>query len=90
MGPAWLGLIVPDPSSNPDLLGRIAEMALLVLLFTVGLRMEVPLLDRRWILSLRLAFVSMTITVWIIAVAEVWDWASRGGRGVVRRHPGTH
>lgn len=83
MGPAWLGLIAPDPGSSPNLLGRIAEMALLISLFTVGLRMEVPLFDRQWILPLRLAFVSMTITVGLIAAAGVWGLGLSWGGAVL-------
>ncbi|MDR3446698.1 MULTISPECIES: cation:proton antiporter [Dyella] len=71
LGPASLGLIELDPSHHVSLLGRIAEVALLISLFTVGLRMGVPILDRRWILSLRLAFISMTITVGLIAAVGV-------------------
>lgn len=83
MGPAWLGLIAPDPHSSSDLLGRIAKIALLISLFTVGLRMGVPLFDRRWILSLRLAFVAMAITVGLIAAAGVWGLGLSWGGAVL-------
>jgi NhaP-type Na+/H+ or K+/H+ antiporter len=72
IGPAWLGLIAPDPGCHAEFLARIAEVAVLISLFTVGLRMGVPLFDKRWILSLRLAFISMSITVGLIAVVGVW------------------
>jgi NhaP-type Na+/H+ or K+/H+ antiporter len=83
MGPGWLGLIAPDPGSGSSLLGHIAELALLISLFAVGLRMEVPLLDRRWILSLRLAFLSMAITVGLIAAAGVWGLGLSWGGAVL-------
>jgi NhaP-type Na+/H+ or K+/H+ antiporter len=50
----------------------ITEAALLISLFAVGLKLEVPLLDRRWKSPLRLAFASMTITVGLIAAVGVY------------------
>jgi len=72
VGPGGLGLIVPDPLHHADVIGRVAEVALLISLFTVGLRMGVPIFDRRWIVPLRLAFVSMAITVGLIAAVGMW------------------
>lgn len=51
---------------------RIAEVAVLVSLFTAGLKLRIPLGDRRWLLPLRLAVVSMTVTVGLIALAGVY------------------
>ncbi|MFP6559377.1 cation:proton antiporter [Paraburkholderia sp. B3] len=73
VGPGGLGLIVPDPLHHADVIGRVAEVALLISLFTVGLHMGVPIFDRRWIVPLRLAFVSMAITVGLIAVIGMWE-----------------
>ncbi|MFC5427991.1 cation:proton antiporter [Paraburkholderia denitrificans] len=72
VGPGGLKLIVPDPLHHADVIGRVAEVALLISLFTVGLRMGVPILDRRWIVPMRLAFVSMAITVGLIAALGMW------------------
>lgn len=72
VGPGGLGLIVPDPLHHADVIGGVAEVALLISLFTVGLRMGVPILDRRWIGPLRLAFISMAITVGLIAAIGMW------------------
>jgi NhaP-type Na+/H+ or K+/H+ antiporter len=73
IGPGALGVIMPDPTRHADVLERVAEVAVLISLFTVGLKMGgVPLLDRRWILPLRLAFTSMAITVGLIACVAVW------------------
>jgi NhaP-type Na+/H+ or K+/H+ antiporter len=83
LGPAWLGLIAPDPDRHANLLGRVAEVALLISLFTVGLRMGVPMIDRRWILSLRLAFISMAITVGLIAVVGVWGLGLSWGAAIL-------
>ena len=43
-------------------------MAVLISLFTVGLKLGLPLSDKGWRLPVRLAFVSMAITVTLIAV----------------------
>jgi NhaP-type Na+/H+ or K+/H+ antiporter len=72
LGPGGLGVITPDPLRYAPVLERIAEAALLISLFSVGLKMGVPLFDRRWMLPLRLAFISMAITVGLIAAVGVW------------------
>ena len=73
LGPAGLELVRLDPMRHAATLERVAEVALLVSLFSVGLRMgNVPLRDRRWVMPVRLAFVSMAITVGLIAAAGVW------------------
>ncbi|PLZ03757.1 sodium:proton antiporter [Burkholderia sp. WAC0059] len=71
-GPGGLRLIAPDPLHYADVIGQVAEVALLISLFTVGLRMGVPIFDRRWIVPLRLAFISMAITVGLIAAVGMW------------------
>ena len=72
-----VSLIVPrgdslNPIHHAGLLGRVAEVALLISLFTVGLRMGVPILDRRWLVPVRLAVFSMAITVGLITAIGVW------------------
>jgi NhaP-type Na+/H+ or K+/H+ antiporter len=71
LGPGGTGIIAPDPIRHAGTLELITEAALLISLFAVGLKLEVPLLDRRWNAPLRLAFVSMTITVGLIAAVGV-------------------
>lgn len=68
LGPAACGLLSPDPLPWAPTLERAAEVAVLISLFAVGLRLGLPLNDKRWLLPLRLALVSMTITVALIAV----------------------
>jgi sodium/hydrogen antiporter len=72
LGPAGLELITLDPLRHAGLIERVAEVAVLISLFTVGLRMgQVPLLDRRWLLPLRLAFLAMALTVGLVALVGV-------------------
>jgi NhaP-type Na+/H+ or K+/H+ antiporter len=72
LGPAGLAVITPDPTRFAPTLELAAEVAVLISLFSVGLRMGVPMRDRRWWLPVRLAFVSMALTVGLIAVVGVW------------------
>lgn len=72
LGPAGVGILMPDPWRHARLLELCAEAALLISLFAVGLKLEVPLLDRRWLAPLRLAFVSMAITVGLLAAMAVY------------------
>ena len=72
LGPDAANVLRPDPYLHAGLLERIAEIALLISLFAVGLQLGVPLRDRRWRLPLRLAFVSMAIMVALVAAIGVW------------------
>lgn len=72
LGPDAANVLRPDPYLHAGLLERLAEVALLISLFAVGLRLGVPLRDRRWRLPLRLAFVSMAIMVALVAAVGVW------------------
>ena len=70
---ASTGLIDMDPIVHAAMLERITEIAVVVSLFTAGLKLRTPLSDGRWFLPLRLAFGSMLITVGLIAlVGTVW------------------
>jgi NhaP-type Na+/H+ or K+/H+ antiporter len=67
LGPAGLALMSPDPLSYSDTLERVTEVAVLISLFAVGLKLGLPLSHKNWRLPLRLALISMTITVALIA-----------------------
>jgi sodium/hydrogen antiporter len=60
------------------MLESITEIALLIALFTVGIKMRVPIGDWRWSLPLRLATISMVLTILGIAIVAVlllgFDW----------------
>ncbi len=71
IGPLGFGLLALDPQAQSRLLERVAEVAVIVSLFTTGLKLRVPLRDDRWRVPLRLAFGSMTLTVGLVAVAGV-------------------
>ena len=71
LGPAGLELLAPDPLAYSVILERAAEVAVLISLFAVGLKLALPLSDKGWRLPLRLATISMTITVALIAAIGV-------------------
>ena len=71
LGPAGWAILTPDPLIHTVLLERVAEVAVLLSLFSVGMKLGLPLSNRHWLLPLRLAFVSMTLTVALIAVVGV-------------------
>ena len=73
---------------RPSALEQIAEIVLLLSLFGSGLKMSAGLSDGRWLLPLRLAIVSMLVTVALVAgvgVARARPAARR--RDPARRHP---
>ena len=72
LGPEGFGLIRIDPVRSSGLIERLAEVAVLVSLFTAGLKLRISFSDRRWKLPLRLATVSMTVTVALIAAAAYY------------------
>jgi NhaP-type Na+/H+ or K+/H+ antiporter len=80
VSPLWLGLMAPHPLGHTVLLERLTEVVVLVSLFTAGLKLSPGLRDRRWLLPLRLAVVSMVFTVSAIAVAVHllldWPWGA--------------
>ncbi|HEX8234906.1 MAG TPA: cation:proton antiporter [Abditibacteriaceae bacterium] len=69
LGPSWLGLISLQPVRDASLLERITEIAVLISLFTAGLKLRVPLRDPLWKLPLRLASLSMMLTVGLVTWA---------------------
>jgi NhaP-type Na+/H+ or K+/H+ antiporter len=83
LGPGGFGVITADPIAHAGLLELVAEVAVLISLFAVGLKLGVPLLDRRWLLPWRLAFVSMSATVGLIAALGYWGLGLSVGAAVL-------
>lgn len=65
------GLIILTPLANAPLLERLTEIVVLISLFSAGLKLRTPLYDGRWKLPVRLASLSMIITVLLVAVVGV-------------------
>ncbi len=78
LGPSVFNVLELHPLRELTLLESITEIALLIALFTVGIKMRVPIGDWRWSLPLRLATISMVLTILGIAIVAVvflgFDW----------------
>ncbi len=72
LGPLGLDLLRLDPLDDSRLLERLTEVAVVVSLFVAGMKLDLPLRDRRWRLPLLLATLSMLVTVAAIAAIGVW------------------
>ena len=72
IGPWGWGLLKLDAIKNTVLLERLTEVALLISLFTAGMKLELPLKDRRWRIPVQLATVSMLLTVGAVTAVGVW------------------
>ena len=83
LGPGGWGLMSPDPYMNSAILETMAEVALLISLFAVGLKLGVPLRDKRWGLPLRLAFTSMALTVLFITLIGMYGLGLSLGAAVL-------
>lgn len=83
LGPAGLGLMRPDPWAYSANLEILAEIAVLISLFSVGLKLGRPLADKGWRLPVRLATLSMTITVALIAAIGIWGFGLSLGAAVL-------
>ncbi len=67
VSPLGLGLLRADSAKHSVLLETLTEIVVLISLFSAGLKLSSALSDRRWLLPLRLAVVSMVFTVLAIA-----------------------
>jgi NhaP-type Na+/H+ or K+/H+ antiporter len=72
-----------DPVENAAFIERLTEVAVIISLFTAGLKLRIPLKDPRWRTPMRLAFVSMTVTVGLIAIAGVYGIGLSWGSAVL-------
>ncbi len=75
LGSGGLGLMAPDPRQMSAILERVTEVALLISLFSVGLKLGMPFSSLNWRLPLRLAFLSMALTVGLITLVGMFLFA---------------
>ena len=83
LGPAVLDLIALDPLREPKALEVLAEAVVVVSLFAVGLKLRVTLGDPIWKVPVRLATVSMAITIALVALAGVFGFGMSWGAAVL-------
>ncbi|MGZ9045874.1 MAG: cation:proton antiporter [Telluria sp.] len=63
LGPMMLGLFAFDTTAESHLLETLTEIAVLVSLFSAGVKMPVPITRKRWSPPIRMAFLSMSLSV---------------------------
>lgn len=83
LGPWGLGLLWLEPILQSNLLERLAEVAVLISLFVAGLKLAIPLRDRRWQIPVQLASVTMVVTVAGVAAAGVYGMGMSLGAAVL-------
>jgi NhaP-type Na+/H+ or K+/H+ antiporter len=71
LGPSGLGLLQLDIARDAPVLRPVTEVALLVSLFAIGLRLRLPLVAPMWALPLRLGFVAMLLTIPLLTLVGV-------------------
>jgi NhaP-type Na+/H+ or K+/H+ antiporter len=71
IGSAGTGLIDVDIIEHAPILEPLSEIAVIVSLFTAGLKLAVPLRDPLWRVPVRLAFLSMMVTVGLVSLIGV-------------------
>jgi NhaP-type Na+/H+ or K+/H+ antiporter len=72
LGPNFLGVFQLNPIENSLVLERATEIVVIISLFATGLKLRIPWNEHRWKLTLRLAFISMFITVAFITLVGVF------------------
>lgn len=72
ISPVGLGLVKLDALKNALLLERLTEVAVLVSLFTCGMKLEFRFRDGRWRIPVQLATVSMVLTVAAVTALGVY------------------
>ena len=68
LGPLVLNLFSFDPLAESGLLEPVAELAVLISLFSAGIKMPVPFTLARWLPALRLAWLAMAVSVLLLAL----------------------
>jgi sodium/hydrogen antiporter len=63
LGPWGIGLLRIDAIEDRSVLERLTEVAVIISLFTAGLKLRLPLSDRRWRAPILLATAAMVLTI---------------------------
>ena len=71
LGPWGAGLLSLDTLADARALERLTEVAVIISLFTAGLKLRLPLRDRRWRAAMLLASGAMVLTIAGIAASTI-------------------
>lgn len=83
LGPSVFNFFYFDPIKQAPLLEKLTEIAVLISLFSAGVKMPVPFKLAQWQLPLRLASLSMMFTIALITVFAVFILELPLGAGVL-------
>jgi NhaP-type Na+/H+ or K+/H+ antiporter len=83
LGPVALGVFSFDAVKQSHMVETLTEVAVLISLFSAGVKMPVPITYKRWGPSIRLAWVSMSITVGLVAAFGYFVLGLPIGAGVL-------
>ena len=83
VGPSGLNLFHFNPLKESALMETLTEVAVLISLFSAGVKMPVPFTFARWRAPLLLATVSMTLTVALVAAFAYYALGLPLGAGVL-------
>jgi NhaP-type Na+/H+ or K+/H+ antiporter len=83
LGPAGWGLMTPHPLEDSVSLERMAEITVLISLFATGLKLGLPLSHGHWRLPVRLAFLSMALTIALIATVGMFGFGLSIGAAIL-------
>ena len=83
LGPAGLGIVSLDPMGRSPELMLGCEIALVISLFTVGLKLRTSLSDPLWRLPFRLATISMAVVIAAITLVGVYGFGLPLGAAVL-------
>ena len=72
LGPNGGNVLSLDIVRDATFVRRASEVALLVSLFAIGLRLRLPFVDKLWTLPARLGLLAMVFTVPLIGAVGVW------------------
>ncbi|RYG16385.1 sodium:proton antiporter, partial [bacterium] len=72
LGPLAIGLIRFDPLDHSEALERLTEIAVIVSLFTAGLKLRTPFTDKRWLPPVRLATLTMVVSIGLVTALGVY------------------
>jgi sodium/hydrogen antiporter len=71
LGPWGVGVLAMDALENASGLERLTEVAVIISLFTAGLKLRLPISDRRWRAAMLLATIGMVLTIAGVAAFAV-------------------
>ena len=83
LGPWGAGLVHLDAVEDASTLERLTEIAVIISLFTAGLKLRLPAFDRRWRAPILLAALAMVLTVAGIAAVAMMAFGLSLGAAVL-------